>query len=154
MAHFIDCPSCGKQFNKDVYDKCPFCGTSLKEETSDTVICPNKLCQKEVSVEFEKCPFCGTSLSGLKKGLNIACESQDTKRHVTYVERSGWHTYASFMLILGILLFFTMTIASFMIGDWLLFTIGLGEFIMFSLFCGIVQLLAGIKHSIDNLHSK
>lgn len=151
MAHFIDCPSCGKQFNKDVYDKCPFCGTSLNKETSDTVICPNKICQKEVSVQFESCPFCGTFLSGEKKGLNISCESQASEYHVTC---SGWHTYATIMLIFGILLFIAMTIASFAIGDWLLFSIGLGEFIMFSLFCGIVQLLAGIKHRIDNLHIK
>lgn len=29
MANFIKCPSCGKQYNKDAFDKCPFCGTSL-----------------------------------------------------------------------------------------------------------------------------
>ena len=28
----------------------------------DTIVCPNRLCGKEVSVEFSKCPFCGTSL--------------------------------------------------------------------------------------------
>lgn len=28
----------------------------------DTIVCPNRLCGKEVSVEFTKCPFCGTSL--------------------------------------------------------------------------------------------
>lgn len=27
-----------------------------------TIICPNKICGKEVSAKFDKCPFCGTSL--------------------------------------------------------------------------------------------
>ncbi len=26
MAHFINCSSCGKQYNDQVFDKCPHCG--------------------------------------------------------------------------------------------------------------------------------
>lgn len=31
----------------------------------DTIICPNRACGKELSVQFTKCPFCGTSLDAL-----------------------------------------------------------------------------------------
>lgn len=59
MAHFINCTSCGKQYNKDAFEECPFCGFT---PNSKTVICPNRLCGKEVSDEFDHCPFCHTQL--------------------------------------------------------------------------------------------
>jgi len=59
MAHFINCTSCGKQYNKDAFEECPFCGFS---PNGKTVICPNRLCGKEVSDKFDHCPFCHTKL--------------------------------------------------------------------------------------------
>lgn len=59
MAHFINCTSCGKQYNKDAFEECPFCGFT---PNGKTVICPNHLCGKEVSDKFEYCPFCHTLL--------------------------------------------------------------------------------------------
>ena len=44
-----------------------------------------------------------------------------------------------------------LIIASIATENIVFLIVGLGEFIMFSLFCGIVQLLAGIKHGIDNM---
>lgn len=59
MAHFINCTSCGKQYDKDAFEECPFCGFI---PNAKTVICPNRLCGKEVSDKFDHCPFCHTLL--------------------------------------------------------------------------------------------
>ena len=150
MAHFIKCSSCGNQYNKDVYDKCPQCGFNPNSTTS-TVICPNKLCGKEVSNQFEKCPFCGTSL---QEGKNNNVENIPNRPIAKYVERSGWYTYATLMLILSAIGLLILVILSLSEENAIYFIIGLGEFILFSLFCGIVQLLAGIKQGIDNLQNK
>ena len=34
----------------------------------DTIICPNRLCGKELSADFTKCPFCGTLLDSQTRG--------------------------------------------------------------------------------------
>ena len=150
MAHFINCSSCGKQYNDQAFDKCPHCGFK-PNPSSGTVFCPNKLCGKEVSDQFEKCPFCGTPLH---KGNSTTAELLETKtetRTTKYVERSGWYTYATVMLVLSFIGLAILTIASIATENIVFLIVGLGEFIMFSLFCGIVQLLAGIKHGIDNM---
>lgn len=67
MAHFINCTSCGKQYNKDAFEECPFCGFT---PNSKTVICPNRLCGKEVSDKFDHCPFCHTRLIKPKDIIN------------------------------------------------------------------------------------
>ena len=119
-----------------------------------TVSCPNKLCGKEVSDQFEKCPFCGTPLHDVKDNNIASVESKPEKRTTLYVERSGWYKYATIMLVLSTIGLVVLAIASIGMENILFFIIGLGEFIMFSLFCGIVQLLAGIKQGIDNLQNK
>lgn len=43
-----------------------------------TVFCPNKLCGKEVSNEFQKCPFCGTSLEGAQSGTDSSTNTPRT----------------------------------------------------------------------------
>lgn len=58
MAHFINCSSCGKQYNEDAFDKCPHCG--FNPNTSGTVFCSNNLCGKEFHKGLKQCPFCGT----------------------------------------------------------------------------------------------
>ncbi len=55
------------------------------------------------------------------------------------------------MLVLSFIGLAILTIASIATENIVFLIVGLGEFIMFSLFCGIVQLLAGIKHGIDNM---
>lgn len=127
---------------------------SIKKKNMSTVFCPNKLCGKEVSDQFEKCPFCGTPLDGEKdKPINPG-DSTSEKRTAVYVERSGWYTYATIMMILSAIGLVVLAIVSISMENIIFFIIGLGEFIMFSLYCGIVQLLAGIKHGIDNLQYK
>ena len=116
-----------------------------------TVFCPNKLCGKEVSDQFEKCPFCGTPLN---KGNDTTSESLEPKaetRTSKYVERSGWYTYATVMLVLSVIGLVILIIASIATENIVFLIAGIGEFIMFSLVCGIVQLLSGIKHGIDNM---
>lgn len=150
MAHFINCSSCGKQYNDQAFDKCPHCGFN-PNPTSSTIICPNKLCGKEVSDQFEKCPFCGTSLQEAK---NDKVENNPNRPTVKYVERSGWYTYATIMIVLSAIGLLILAELSLSEENAIYFIIGLGEFILFSLFCGIVQLLAGIKQGIDNLQNK
>ena len=118
-----------------------------------TVICPNKLCGKEISDQFAKCPFCGTSLVEVKE-TNKSNEPQVKEQASKYVERSGWYTYATIMLVLSIIGLIVLAIVSILSLNIVFFFIGLGEFILFSLFCGIVQLLAGIKQGIDNFQNK
>lgn len=116
-----------------------------------TVFCPNKLCGKEVSDQFEKCPFCGTPLN---KGNDTTSESLEPKaetRTSKYFERSGWYTYATVMLVLSVIGLVILIIASIATENIVFLIAGIGEFIMFSLVCGIVQLLSGIKHGIDNM---
>ena len=67
---------------------------------------------------------------------------------------SKWHKYAMAMLIISIIGLLVLAILSLSEENVIYFVIGLGEFILFSLFCGIVQLLAGIKQGIDNLQNK
>ncbi len=154
MAHFINCSSCGKQYNEQAYDKCPHCGFN-PNPTNGTVFCPNKLCGKEISDQFEKCPFCGTSLNDAKNNKeSIHTETTSNKQTIKTVERSGWYTYATIMLVLSFIGLLILAILSLSEGNAIFFIIGLGEFIMFSLFCGIVQLLAGIMQGIDNLQNK
>jgi len=90
----------------------------------------------------------------LHKGNDTTAEFVDSKtetRTTKYVERSGWYAYATVMLMLSIIGLVVLIIASIVTENIVFFIAGLGEFIMFSLFCGIVQLLAGIKHGIDNM---
>lgn len=150
MARFIKCSSCGKEYNELAFNKCPHCGFN-PNPTSSTVICPNKLCGKEVSNQFEKCPFCGTPLNDIK---SEKAEFNTNRQTVKYVERSSWHTYATIMLVLSIIGLFVSAILSLSEENAIYFIAGLGEFILFSLFCGIVQLLADIKQGIDNLQNK
>ena len=66
-------------------------------------------------------------------------------------EISKWYTYAKVMLIVSAVGLLILAIFSISEKDAIFFCVGAGEFVMFSLFCAIVQLLAGIKQGIDNL---
>ena len=146
----ITCPKCGRLYPEDAAE-CPGCKTPNEKFTSnDTVLCPNKLCGKEVSNQFEKCPFCGTPLHNTA----VSSGNKPNRPKAKYVERSGWYTYATIMLVLSIIALVILTILSLSEENAIFIIIGLGEFILFSLFCGIVQLLAGIKQGIDNLQNK
>ena len=120
-----------------------------------TVVCPNKACGKEVSDEFNECPFCGTPL--------YLQESQDpSEKKDMNVKRSKWYTYAKVLLILCVIIFCVILIVIFSHNDVINFldkndksiAIWIGCLVFFSLICAIVQLLAGIKHSVDNLLHK
>ena len=66
-------------------------------------------------------------------------------------EISKWYTYAKVMLIVSAVGLLILAIFSISEKDAIYFCVGAGECVMFSLFCAIVQLLAGIKQGIDNL---
>ncbi len=55
------------------------------------------------------------------------------------------------MLVLSVIGLVILIIASIATENIVFLIAGIGEFIMFSLVCGIVQLLSGIKHGIDNM---
>ena len=119
-----------------------------------TIFCPNKLCGKEISDQFEKCPFCGTSLQDITDSNVEPVKPTTEKRTFIYVSRSGWYTYATIMLVLSAVGLVVLGIASIIMENITFIIIGLGEFILFSFLCGVVQLLAGIKQGIDNLQNK
>ena len=120
-----------------------------------TIICPNKACGKEVSDEFNECPFCGTPVY-LQETHNPS-EKKDKN-----VKRSKWYIYAKVLLILCVIIFGVILIVIFTHNDVIEFldrngisiSIWIGCVVFFSLMCAIVQLLAGIKHSVDNLLRK
>ena len=54
---------------------------TVYNEKNETVICPNRLCGKEISVKFDKCPFCHTLLIKPKKTAeDIINEHKHTER--------------------------------------------------------------------------
>lgn len=56
MAHFINCISCGKQYNKDVFDKCPFCGSLqiIPQKTAEEIINEHKHKEELVKEQNEE----------------------------------------------------------------------------------------------------
>lgn len=69
-------------------------------------------------------------------------------------ERSGWFTFATAIMIISGIGLIILIILSIIEENAIFFLIGLGEFLMISLFCGIVQLLTDIKQGIYNLQNK
>ena len=78
-------------------------------------------------------------------------QDEENKNIKTGIKKSGWYTYSIILLILNISVVLILMTASIEEGEWIYFGIGFGGFIMFSLLCGIVQLLSEIKQGIDNL---
>jgi hypothetical protein len=123
--------------------------------TMGTIFCPNKLCGKELSDQFDKCPFCGTILKENTKIERAVTENQESSIiKQNNPQRSGWYTFATIMMVIAGIGLLVLAAVSVIEENGLFFLIGLGEFLMISLFCGIVQLLAGIKLGIDNLQNK
>ena len=116
MARFVNCSSCGKQYNSMVFDNCPHCGFN-----------PNP---------------------------NSETEKKPEKEKVKEVELSGWYYFATVLMIISAIGLAILAIVSFHVHNAIFFWVGLGEFITISLFCGIMQLLAGIKKGIDNLQNR
>ena len=118
MARFVNCSSCGKQYNELVFDKCPHCGFN-----------PNPTSGEEKEPEKEKMKMKEVGLS-------------------------GWYYFATVLMAVSAIGLVVLGIASLHEENAMFLLIGLGEFLVISLFCGIVQLLAGIKKVIDNLQNK
>ena len=78
---------------------------------------------------------------------NIPVETE----HAVEPERSGWYSFATFMIVLSSIGLFVLSIVSITEENAIYFLIGLGEFFMVSLFCAVVQLLASIKLGVDKL---
>lgn len=80
---------------------------------------------------------------------------KDEPKYVETPTRSGWHGFATFMIILGgiaviVVLFATLSEHRWH-RDWTAFIAVLGGYLMELGFWAIVQLLANIKLGIDNL---
>ena len=84
--------------------------------------------------------------------FNLLMEGKkDEPKYVEAPERSSWYSFATVMIVLSGIGLFILGIVSISEENALFFLIGLGEFFMMSLFCAIVQLLAGIKQGVDTL---
>ena len=88
----------------------------------------------------------------------LLASEKDEPKYVEAPTRSGWHGFATFMIILGgvavlIVLFVTLAERSWH-RNWTPFLIVLGSYLMELGFWAIVQLLANIKLGIDNLTLK
>lgn len=96
-------------------------------------------------------------LSDKELELLLAGE-KDEPKYVEAPTRSGWHGFATFMIILGglaVLIVLLVTIAeSSWHRNWTPFLIVLGAYLMELGFWAIVQLLAGIKQGVDTLLQK
>lgn len=56
--------------------------SQLNKYEIDTIICPNRACGKELSVQFTKCPFCGTSLDALTLEAREEIKAQEEKTRI------------------------------------------------------------------------
>lgn len=68
--------------------------------------------------------------------------------------RSDWYQFASVILVLSCIGLFVLAIVSVGEENPIYFLIGLGETLIMSIICGILQLLACIKQGIDNINNK
>lgn len=66
------CPKCGKILPPDADKNCPYCGTSLKIETSGAKTCPS--CHRALPKDAtEFCPYCGGILPKEKPHMERKC---------------------------------------------------------------------------------
>ncbi len=81
-------------------------------------------------------------------------ESNDEPQYIEKSKRSNWYGFATVIMVISGIGLLILALISLGEENSTYFLIGLGEFLMVSLFCGIMQLLAGIKQGIDNLQNK
>jgi hypothetical protein len=119
------------------------------------IFCSN--CGKSYNaMSHDKCPFCGTSW---RTDTDEGNEEHPNKEKATLEqckkpERSGWHAFATTIIILSAIGLIILGIVSISEKNSMFFLIGLGEFIMVSIICAIVQLLADIKLRINIMLTK
>ena len=83
----------------------------------------------------------------------LLASEKDEPKYVEAPTRSGWHGFATFMIILGGVAVLIVLERSWH-RNWTPFLIVLGSYLMELGFWAIVQLLANIKLGIDNLTLK
>ncbi|MBQ7711723.1 MAG: hypothetical protein IJT39_07855 [Bacteroidales bacterium] len=121
-----------------------------------TIICPNRNCQKELSDQFKECPFCGTPLDGKNSDTHsdgITLNNSLIKREL--IVRSGWYTFATIMIILGgLAVAFTLLATLNEDSSWTTFFIVFASYLLELGLWAIIQLLAGIKQSVEKIASQ
>lgn len=128
--NLIECPTCGLQYDKDTMDKCPFCEVDKNHK-------PN----------YNK----------RTRPNNESNSTNDFRPNFSYHKEptlSRWHTFATIILILSIVGVLVLAFISILEKNAIYIIAGISEFLIISLFCGIVHLLADIKLCIEKLHYK
>lgn len=116
--------------------ECPSCGKTYNELACD------------------KCPHCGYVKT--RDADDDTDDYQNRSKPTAIIpEKSGWHTFATIMIILGgvaVAISFILALSD--EDEWTLFFIVLGSYLVELGFWAIVQLLADIKLRIDMLLAK
>lgn len=94
------------------------------------------------------------TIEELRLFLQTVSPKKEETKPLEPVKRSKWYTFATIMIVLSAIGLCILGIVSISEEDPIFFLIGLGEFFMVSLFCAIVQLLAGLKQNFDTLLKK
>lgn len=116
-------------------------------------------------MQEKKCPNCGrlypmdASICPGCKHPNIVGEEyvekkEDNNKHNYRSPRSIWYSYATVIIVIGLIGLIASAIISIMENNYLFLIGGVGEFVLVTILCAIVQLLAGIKQGIDDLRNK
>lgn len=94
------------------------------------------------------------SLEEYRLFLQMVAPKIEIVKPIVKTKLSGWFKFATVMMVLSGIGLFILAIVSCNEEDVGYFLIGLGAYLMISIFCGILQLLAGIKFGIDDLQNK
>ena len=89
------------------------------------------------------------SIEELQLLLQTAFTKKEETKPFVPAKRSKWFTFATVTIVISAIGLFILGIVSISEENPLFVSIGVGEFIMVSLFCGIVQLLASLKQNFD-----
>lgn len=94
------------------------------------------------------------SLEEYRLFLQMVAPKKENVKPIVKTNLSGWFKFATVMMVLFGIGLLILIIVSHNEEDVGYFLIGLGGFLVLSLFCGILQLLAEIKLGIDNLQNR
>ena len=91
------------------------------------------------------------TIEELRLLLQTVSPKKEEKKLFEPAKCSKWYTFATVLIVLSAIGLCILGIVSLNEEDPLFVLIGLGEFFTVSLFCAIVQLLAGLKQNFDTL---
>lgn len=94
------------------------------------------------------------SLEEYRLLLQMFAPKKENAKPIVITKLSGWFKFATAIMVLSGIGLLSLFIVSHNENDFGYFLMGLGGFLIMSLFSGILQLLAEIKLGIDNLQNK